>query len=197
MENTFRTDLAHYGFSAEDIEALVDIATPLDLPTRHILSHQGEVATHIYFVLEGICHASYLTDKGKSFSKEFYWESDWVIGFESLIKQEPLPYLLETLSPVSLMCLPIQTLFEWHKSRHPVYIKLLETKLLHKENKERLMLLYTPEERYQLFRHHYPELLARLADYHVAAYLGITPISLSRIKKRLDPPLTQSLFKSP
>ncbi|SJN57636.1 Cyclic nucleotide-binding domain protein [Vibrio ruber DSM 16370] len=186
MENTFRNYLVHSGFHDEDIEALLAIATPLDLPTRHILSHQGEVASHIYFILEGICHASYLTDKGKSFSKEFYWESDWIIGFESLIKREPLPYLLETLSPVKLMCLPISVLFQWHASRHPAYIKLLETKLIHKENKERLMLLYTPEERYQLFRQHYPQLLERLADYHVAAYLGITPISLSRIKKRVD-----------
>ncbi|MDW6002815.1 Crp/Fnr family transcriptional regulator [Vibrio mangrovi] len=186
MKKTFQTHLEHYGFTDEEIQALVDIATPLDLPTRHILSHQGEVASHIYFVLEGICHASYLTDKGKSFSKEFYWESDWIIGFESLIKQEPLPYLLETLSPVKLMYLPVSTLFQWHTSQHPAYIKLLEAKLMHKENKERFMLLYTPEERYQLFRQNYPELLDRLADYHVAAYLGITPISLSRIKKRLN-----------
>ena len=73
---------------------------------------------------------------------------------------------------------------DWRDNRHAIYLKLLETQLMYKENKERFMLLYTPEERYELFCQHYPHLLHRLTDYHIAAYLGITPISLSRIKKR-------------
>ncbi len=48
------------------------------------------------------------------------------------------------------------------------------------------MLLYSPEERYTLFCEHFPNLHERLNDYQVAAYLGITSISLSRIKKRLQ-----------
>lgn len=47
------------------------------------------------------------------------------------------------------------------------------------------MLLYSPEERYQLFCHHYPDLEQRITDSQIAAYLGITAISLSRIKARL------------
>ncbi|MDF5627306.1 Crp/Fnr family transcriptional regulator, partial [Vibrio parahaemolyticus] len=42
-----------------------------------------------------------------------------------------------------------------------------------------------PEERYQLFCAHYPDLKQRITDSQIAAYLGITPISLSRIKARL------------
>ena len=56
---------------------------------------------------------------------------------------------------------------------------------MHKENKERFMLLYSPEERYQLFCQHYPDLEQRITDSQIAAYLGITAISLSRIKSRL------------
>ncbi len=184
MYDVFTQQLTSNGFTDHEVEQLIEVASPLELPTRHVLTHQGEMAQEIYFLCKGICHASYLTDKGKEFSKEFYWEEDWIIGFESLIEQTASPYLLETLTECTLLCLPIRQLQEWRAKKHTLYIKLLETQLMYKENKERFMLLYSPQERYQLFCEHYPALRARLNDYQVAAYLGITPISLSRIKKR-------------
>lgn len=185
MHQQLHHQLSINGFNADDIESLLSIAKPLELPTRHILVNQGEVADSIYFLIEGLCHACYLTEQGKQFSKEFYWDQDWIIGFESLIKDQPSPYLLETLTPVNLLCLPLQALHSWRKQSHPLYIKLLENQLMFKENKERFMLLYSPQERYELFCQHYPELHNRLNDYQIAAYLGITHISLSRIKSRI------------
>ncbi|MGR5302159.1 Crp/Fnr family transcriptional regulator [Vibrio alfacsensis] len=185
MHRALFSDLINHGFLEQEANQLIEHGQQLELPTRHILNHQGECSSHIYFVLEGLCHASYLTDKGKEFSKEFYWEKDWMIGFEGIIKNQPAPYLLETLTPCDLFCLPIEIVHQWRKEKHPIYLKLLETQLMHKENKERFMLLYSPEERYQLFCAHYPDLEQRITDSQIAAYLGITAISLSRIKTRL------------
>ncbi|KJY84267.1 Crp/Fnr family transcriptional regulator [Vibrio galatheae] len=184
MFAAFQQQLANNGFTTQEISQLESVARLIELPTRHILLNQGEVAGEIYFLLDGICHSSYLTEKGKAFSKEFYWENDWIIGFEGLIKQQPSPYLLESLTPCSILSLPIATLRDWRNNKHSIYLKLLEAQLMFKENKERFMLLYSPEERYQLFCQHFPHLIERLNDYQIAAYLGITPISLSRIKKR-------------
>lgn len=186
MHSSFIEQLQSFNFTDSEIESLVNIAKPLELPTRHILVNQGEVPDSFYFIVEGLCHACYLTHEGKQFSKEFYWEQDWVMGFESLIKEQPSPYLLETLTPIVLLQLPMSALSEWRQESNPLYIKLLETQLMYKENKERFMLLYTPEQRYQLFCEHYPDLEERLNDNQIAAYLGITAISLSRIKSRLN-----------
>lgn len=185
MSTVFTAQLAQHGFNTADIDALISIAKPLQLPARHILVNQGEVADSIYFILEGLCHACYLTEQGKQFSKEFYWEQDWMIGFEGLIRNQTSPYLVETLTASKLLCLPIASLHQWRDAAHPLYIKLLETQLMYKENKERFMLLHTPEERYEIFCLHFPQLQDRLSDYQIAAYLGITHISLSRIKTRL------------
>ncbi|MFA0195206.1 Crp/Fnr family transcriptional regulator [Vibrio artabrorum] len=186
MYTSFIEQLRSFDFSESQIESLAAIAKPLELPTRHILINQGEMANSIYFVLEGLCHACYLTDNGKQYSKEFYWEQDWIIGFESLIKNQASPYLLETLTPITLLELPMNAVIEWRASNNPLYLKLLETQLMHKEKKERFMLLYTPEQRYQLFCEHFPDLEQRLNDNQIAAYLGITAISLSRIKGRIN-----------
>lgn len=184
MFDAFQQQLKQNDFTQLEIEQLRHSAKRIELPTRHILLHQGEVAKEIFFLLDGICHANYLTDKGKEFSKQFYWENDWIIGFESLVNQQPSPYQLESLTPCSILSLSIETLRTWRAQKHSIYLKLLERQLMYKENKERFMLLYTPEQRYELFCQHYPHLLERLNDYQIAAYLGITSISLSRIKKR-------------
>lgn len=185
IQTQFHQLMSGHGFSKDEIGALLAAASPLELPTRHILVNQGETPTHFYFVCQGICHASYLTPEGKEFSKEFYWEQDWMIGFENLIHRTPSPYLLESLTPVTLLCLPIDYLYQWRERSHPLYLKLLEAQLMHKENKERFMLLYRPEQRYQVMCQQFPALIPRVSDTHIAAYLGITPISLSRIKARL------------
>jgi CRP-like cAMP-binding protein len=54
-----------------------------------------------------------------------------------------------------------------------------------KEEKELLLLTGGPEARYQHFLRSFPALDARVPDHQIAAYLGITPISLSRIRKRM------------
>lgn len=183
--STFVQQLKEGGFTEQQIAELVDISSPLELPTRHILVNQGELTESVYFVLDGLCHACYLTEDGKQYSKEFYWESDWILGFESLINHQASPFLLETLTPATLLCFPVDTLAHWRKQGNPLYIKLLETQLLYKEAKERFMLLYSPQQRYQLFCDNYPQLKNRLTDYQIAAYLGISHVSLSRIKSRL------------
>lgn len=180
------TDFLHQlGADATTINDVIAVAEPLDLPTRHILLHQGQLQTHCYFLLNGLCHACYLTEQGKQFSKEFYWDQDVIIGFESLITNEPSAFLLETLSASQLIMLPIALFQQWRQQHHPLYQTLLERQLLHKEHKERFMLMHTPEQRFHLFSEHFPELVGRITDYQLASYLGITSISLSRIKKRV------------
>ncbi|WP_299021464.1 Crp/Fnr family transcriptional regulator [uncultured Photobacterium sp.] len=186
MKESLYQFLSQLGATQETIEQAVALAEPMELPTRHVLLNQGESPAYCYFLLEGSCHACYLTAEGKQFSKEFYWDQDVLIGFESLISGQPSPYLLETLSASRLLALPISLLNQWRDEGNPLYIRLLERQLIYKEQKERFMLMHSPEERYQLFAANFSDLQTRIADYQIASYLGITPISLSRIKKRLE-----------
>ncbi|MGF1716089.1 Crp/Fnr family transcriptional regulator [Photobacterium chitinilyticum] len=186
MNEVLQAFLCQLGASPETIQDAVTAAEPMELPTRHVLLNQGEQPAYCYFLLDGLCHACYLTAEGKQFSKEFYWDQDVLIGFESLINDMPSPFLLETLSASKLLALPVSLLQRWREQKNPLYIRLLERQLSYKEQKERFMLMHSPEERYQLFTSSFPELLSRIADYQIASYLGITPISLSRIKKRLE-----------
>lgn len=178
----FVSQMKDYGLNEENALQLFESASILELPTRHILVNQGEEQSHLYFVSDGVCLASYLTSKGNTLSKEFFWGQEWVIDCGAVVKQTPSPYLLETLSPVTLICLPIECVQLWRETSHPLYVKLLEAQLIHKENKQSFALLYTPEERYQIISQQFPEMIERLSDTHLAAYLGITPDDLTLIK---------------
>jgi len=185
MSQKFIDLLQQHGFKLDQASQLFQKSELINLPNKTILVHQGDSVKHLYFMIEGLCHACYLTAEGKKFSKEFYWSGDCVVNFESLINQLPSPYLIETIAPSQLLKIPIIEIQQWREQCHPFYLQLLENQLLYKENKERFMLLHSPEERYKLFSEKFSDLEDRLSDYQVASYIGITPISLSRIKKRL------------
>lgn len=74
---------------------------------------------------------------------------------------------------MSFILFAYRALHQWRAEKHSIYLKLLETQLMNKENKERFMLLYSPEERYQLFCHYYPDLEQRITDSQIAAYLAL------------------------
>ncbi|BDM62999.1 hypothetical protein NFHSH190041_04510 [Shewanella sp. NFH-SH190041] len=58
--------------------------------------------------------------------------------------------------------------------------------MLFKEQKERTLLLHSAEARYLNFMEQFSDLVNRIPDYQLASYLGISPVSLCRIKKRLE-----------
>jgi len=185
MNQNLVHQLQKHGFSENEIMDVSRLTSPLELPTRHVLINQGEQPTHLYFLLNGLCHSCYLTQNKQHFSKAFYWEQDWIIDFESLISSQPSPFLLESLTPVNLLCLPIEVLRAWREQSNPCYMKLLEMQLISNNMKDKFMLLYSAKERYKLFRQHYPDIETRLADNHIAAYLGISNNRLNKIKAQL------------
>jgi CRP-like cAMP-binding protein len=185
MNDLFTAQLESYGFTSQEVTQLIKLSELKVLPAKSILINQNSTTSKFYFLIDGFCHSCYLTEQGKQFSKEFYWKGDWVVGFEELLDQIPSPYTLETITPTTLIALPITLLNQWRKNANLLYIKLLETQLVYKERKERFMLLNSPQSRYEIFCNNYPNLRAQLSDYQVAAYLGITHISLSRIKNRI------------
>lgn len=129
-----------------------------------------------------------MDDTGKEFTKEFFWEGDFIFLPKSLLVGEPLPYSLIALEDCQYRQLPVvryQAFVETDLAWRRYHQAVLMNHLLNKEKKEAFLLLNSPEKRVDCFHKDYPWLIARVPDYIVASYLGITPISYSRIKKRL------------
>lgn len=155
-------------------------------PRDTILLAEGDSPRTCYFVIKGCVRAYYLKD-GEERNTDFYFEQQTIV---------PINYNTDRPSPHFLACLEDCMLAEGDPERNR---KLLEqipalSKMVGQLNEQLLtqktiafdqFKQHSPEERYQLLLENQPELLKRIPLYHLASYLGITHISLSRIRKRL------------
>ncbi|MGL6302567.1 Crp/Fnr family transcriptional regulator [Aeromonas caviae] len=168
----------------QEAERLLSFVRSLTLPPRTCLWHAGDSPALLVRVEEGLLRARVVLADGREYIKEFYWEGDEFLDFHHLLSGEPARYSVEALEPCRLQLFPLADL-----RRLPCwpawYHHLLEVQLRIKEEKELLLLTGGPEARYQHFLRSFPALDARVPDHQIAAYLGITPISLSRIRRRL------------
>lgn len=147
-----------------------------------------QICSDLFVVKTGLLRAVFTTQQGKEFSKEFYWENDIIFGMRSLIEFSPLPYSVISEEQCDLFKIPKEAylaLVSKYPSWKDYHIRQLEQHLLHKEFKEELLLLHSNEQKVQRVYEIYPQFVKRIPATLVASYLGLTPVSLSRIKKRL------------
>jgi|GEM_PF-374823 len=179
---------AHYAFPLSSLAHLSGKLHKVTVPAQHNLWQAGDTLNWIYFLNSGLLYAFFETIAGKLFCKEMYWEHDLIFGFRSLLLNTPLRFSVKTIENSTLFAIHIkdyqQAIQEdehWKSFHHTC----VQQYYLNKETKEEFLLLNTPQERVSFFYQEYPELIQRVPQHIIASYLGITPISLSRIKNRL------------
>lgn len=150
-----------------------------------ILLRQGEIQSHVFFVVSGILKACHYNDNGSNLSKEFYFTNELCFLYSSWLTSQPAQYQIEVVEDALILQFPISLLSQplWQ----PVKISLLSQQLVYKEQKEAFLLLNKPEQRYRFLTEHRPNWVQQLNNIQLASYIGITPVSLSRLKSR--PPI--------
>jgi CRP-like cAMP-binding protein len=154
-------------------------------PSRTIVFAEGDLYSKVTFVLQGLVKKSYLTHEGKEYIKEFTWEGQITTPYASLLLGEPASYTMETLEPTELLTIPYARIEELIRTRPrwtAIGKALADLHFLNREARERELLKNSAPERYAIFKKRFPELLTRLRKQDIACYLGITPVSLSRIE---------------
>lgn len=169
------------------IERLRSIAKERFVPKRSFLFRKGESIGSFFFVQEGLLKAFYDTQDGKQYIKTFVREDGFIGSMQAIVHQKP-----STFSTISL---ENSRVFEIARAdlMHAVetdfeFVSMLNSLLLtvasKKEQREYELLCLSPEERYMLFCKRESDLISRLSQEDIARYLGITPVSLCRIRKR-------------
>jgi CRP-like cAMP-binding protein len=153
-----------------------------------LLIRAGEYLKKIYFILDGIVRFFYLTVEGKDFTKHFALENDFVGSFSSLVLKETCRFSVEAQTKTEVLALPIEIIKEGYM-RHPSWERIgrihAERIAVKKELRECEFLLDSAEVRYRRFLNEYIDVVDRIPQYHIASYLGITDVSLSRIRKKI------------
>ena len=144
---------------------------------------QGEQQQFCYLILSGTVQACHYCAQGSIRAKEYYFSNELCLLYSHWLCNTASQYQLEALEAVQAIRIPLQllSLDSWQ----PALLQLLKQQLLYKEAKEQLLLLNTPQQRYLHLIEHSPLWIERLNNLQIAHYIGISPISLSRIKARV------------
>jgi CRP-like cAMP-binding protein len=148
----------------------------------------GDRSTELAFVNAGLLRFFYQTTDGKEFNKSFVAENQFTAAYSAFLTDMPARFSIQALEECHLLICDLHmvvNMFDRHDCWERLGRILAEQLFIKKEAREAEFLLDDAETRYRNFQKQYPGLEGRVAQYHVASYLGITPVALSRIRKKL------------
>ena len=151
----------------------------------------GDISQFAGFVLEGVLREFFITLEGQEFNKSFCLEGEFTGSLFDLIAAEPSTASIEALTPTTLLVCrftDLQELYARHQDWERVGRLLAENLFMQKARRERELMTLSAGQRYVLLMQTHPELEERVSQYHIASYLGISPVSLSRIRRHLGRP---------
>lgn len=152
-----------------------------------VIAREGEVQTWIYFLLNGVLRGYFLDGRGRDITDCFAFQCGEPVV--SCIKLgEPSYISIEALSEVEVLAIPVleaENLIAGYPILMRLYNELLTNSLRYHWSMKALMYQFTAMERYQWFLNRYPGLIERVSGKHVASLLGMTSVTLSRLKRTM------------
>lgn len=152
------------------------------------LISQGKAAPNIYFLVTGLVRYVSISSEGKEFTQSFSSAPGIAGSTRAMVSQTPALFGIEVLDDVLCLQFDWQHFYQTMKSKTgflEAYSHLLEQMFAKKEAREYYLLQQTAEQRYLEFVDENPGLHDLVPLKVVASYIGITPIALSRIRKKL------------
>lgn len=172
----------------EKWKSFEDIVNFREFKKGDVIMKPGIVCNHVSFVNYGLLRSYYLID-GKEFIISFVAENCYFSDYESFLSRMPSRMyadVLEDTEVVEINYENLQTLYHKHPECERAGRFVAEGLFMLLSDRNASLLLQTPEQRYQHFLDNCSHLLNRVPQYMIAAYLGITPEALSRIRARMS-----------
>lgn len=145
----------------------------------------GEVPDISGFIYKGLMRVFYIDKNGRDYTKLFNKEFDFITSYAAFIERSESHLNVEALEDTTVFVIDYDT-FKMFIERHPcwltIYSRSLEKFYVIKERREGYLLWYDAKERYCQFLKDFPGLEKRVKQYYIASYLGISPVSLSRLR---------------
>src|SRR5690625_5250024 len=148
----------------------------------------GDNVPFIGFCVEGLFRLFYNTIEGNEYNKSFCSKGDFVTCYSAILQKKTATFSIQAVMESTLIIIPYQAftkLFERHICWVIIAKCIAEQLYLNKEMREQDLLLLSAEERYLKFSRDYQHLVDHIPQYQIASYIGITPVALSRIRRKL------------
>lgn len=166
-----------------DVERAVSV---LDIPKGALLLEADRVCQHVWFIADGAARAFYYKDD-KEVTAWFMGSHDFIISVRSFFEQKPSHEYIQTVTDCTLVSIAysqLQQLYQKHPSFNSVGRQLVEKYYALSEERLFQLRMNSAAERYDLLLATHPAIFQQASLKHIASYIGVTPETVSRMRKR-------------
>lgn len=171
----------------EILGQLIDLGEFVDFPAGYLIVAAGDEENKLYVLVNGLIRKYYLDYQGNDITHQFL-ETGQVFSTQHVVFSGRVMCNFEAVEPCRLVCFDyaqVQKLMLEAFSLSQVYIGILEETLRVKLVRETALLTESATERYVKMKAEIPDIDQRVNHAHIASYIGVTPVSLSRIRRTL------------
>ncbi|HEX9600424.1 MAG TPA: Crp/Fnr family transcriptional regulator [Mariniflexile sp.] len=148
----------------------------------------GETPSKVFMLVSGIVRCYLSTESGKEYNKSFYLPLSFVGPLTDLIQKTPSLFVFETLEDSEMYEVDyykLTDLCKKNESLRTLYYRVLEVTYMMYEKRLVELISLDAKARYIELQKQIPNVDALIPQYHIASYLGITAVQLSRIRKKI------------
>lgn len=182
--NTLR---ARHDFPADEFEKFYQLFEKRLVPRNEMLFRQESIVRNLCFVVRGCMRQFHTTSDGIEKNIFFAEEGWWCGEMESFINRIPSTMSMQAIEDCELLTIDREK-WEFATRTIPDYalyqIKNRGRTVAWLKNMLSNMVTETPDEKYRRILKESPHWINRIPQYHIASYLGVTPETLSRIRRR-------------
>lgn len=173
----------------KEISMLSNLLKDKTIDKGEILLRAGDICNHSFFVESGLLRSYSIDAQGKEHVIQFAPEN-WIISDRSsVLFQEPSEFFIDAVEKTNIVMFDnefVDKASEISSKYREFNQKALNNHIRHQQQRINRLLSATAEERYLNFIDLYPNITLRVPQWMIASYLGITPESLSRVRKELS-----------
>ncbi len=177
-----------YPLSERSKELLEEISNAISIKKGDELQVIGSVCRTIYFVKSGLLRIHYLRN-GLSITESFEFENSIVARSDSLFDANPSKKGIEAIEDSELIGITSAKLFKLYDDNPDIerlFRLIFERAYVKTVERIESLQFHTAEERYLNLFQHSQHIIQRIPLNYIASYLGITPVSLSRIRSKIQ-----------
>lgn len=157
------------------------------IPKKGFFLRSGEVCTSVGFITRGAIRYYHEKD-GNEYSGNFSFENSFVTDYDSFLTRKPSLYSFSALEPTDIIVFhyeDVQSLYDRSKLWERFGRLIAEHIFIEVQRRKNSLVFDSPEEQYQSLIKDRPKILERIPQHMIATYLGITPVHLSRIRRKV------------